>query len=170
MRTLAACLLALFLAGCATVAMVPDRLPVAEITRFAFVGRLAVRQAEARHHVNIDWRHDVQRDEILLTTPLGQGIAEIVRDAAGARLTLADQRRYSAADWSDLSRQIFGFALPLQASARWLLGDIGAATEGWRVTVLERETERPGALPTAIELERDDITVRLKIDEWIEAK
>lgn len=162
-------LLALLLAGCALVPMVPSRPAAQEIQQFSFVGRLAVRQGETRHHVNIDWRHDTRHDEILLTTPLGQGVAELVRDAGGARLTLADKRRYVAEDWSALSRQVFGFALPLGASARWLLGDI-AATEGWRVTVVEREAEQAGALPTVIELERDDIALRLKIDEWIEVK
>lgn len=169
MRILAACLLFMILAGCATVATIPVRPTAAEISRFAFIGRLAVRQGEARHHVNVDWRHDMQRDEILLTTPLGQGLAELVRDAAGARLTLADKRSYAAADWSALSQQVFGFPLPLGASPRWLLGEMGA-TEGWRVTVVEREAEQAGALPTIIDLEREDIAVRLKIDEWIEAK
>lgn len=162
-------LLALLLVGCAAVPSVPQRPSASEITQFAFVGRLAVRQGETRHHVNVDWRHDPARDEILLTTPLGQGVAEIVRDAAGARLTLADKRRFAADDWSTLSQQVFGFPLPLKASARWLLGD-SVATDGWRVTVVEREAEQVDALPTVIELERDDIVVRLKIDEWIEAK
>jgi len=125
-----------------------------------------------RHHVNVDWRHSIAVDEILLTTPLGQGVAEIVRDAAGARLTLADRRSFMAGDWSALSQQVFGFPLPLKGSARWLVGDLGegVATEGWRVTVVERESGAANALPAVIELERDDIDVRLKIDEWIEVK
>lgn len=166
---LLALMLALSLAGCATVSGVMPRPAAHEIQQFSFVGRLAVRQGETRHHVNVDWRHDKLRDEILLTTPLGQGVAELVRDAGGARLTLADKRSFAANDWSALSQRVFGFPLPLGASARWLLGDI-AATEGWRVTVIERETEQADALPTVIELERDDIAVRLKIDEWIEVK
>jgi outer membrane lipoprotein LolB len=169
MRLLVLWGLVLFLAGCATVTVTQPRPAAPDITQFAFVGRLAVRQGDTRHHVNVDWRHDTQRDEILLTTPLGQGVAEIVRDATGARLTLADKRSFAAGDWSALSRQVFGFALPLNASARWLLGDV-SATEGWRVTVVEREGATTEALPTVIELERDDITVRLKIDEWSEVK
>jgi outer membrane lipoprotein LolB len=162
-------LLAFLLAGCAATPVVTQRPATHEIQQFAFIGRLAVRQGETRHHVNVDGRHDLQRDEIPLTTPLGQGVAEIVRDASGARLTVADKRSYSAADWSALSRQVFGFPLPLNASARWLLGD-ATTTEGWRVTIVERETATAYALPTVIELERDDIAVRLKIDEWIEVK
>jgi outer membrane lipoprotein LolB len=169
MRAWALWALALLLAGCAAVPVVSHRPAAPDIAQFSFLGRLAVRQGETRYHVNVDWHHDARRDEILLTTPLGQGVAEIVRDAAGARLTLADKRSFVADDWSALSRQVFGFPLPLNASARWLLGDV-TASEGWRVTVVQRETDAPDALPTVIELERDDIAVRLKIDEWSEVK
>lgn len=165
-RPLIFCLL--LCAGCATVP--PSGRPAADaIAAFAFYGRLAVRQGETRHHVRIDWRHAAARDEILLVTPLGQGVAEIVRDAVGARLTLADQRRFEAEDWGMLAQQVFGFPLPLRDSARWLLGGAGDL-EGWRMRVIERENAAPDALPTVIELERDDIHVRLKIDEWTEVR
>jgi outer membrane lipoprotein LolB len=174
MRTLHYCLLALLLAGCGANPPLPTRVPATEIVAFAFSGRIAVRQGETRHHAQIDWRHETTSDEILLTTPLGQGIAEITRDAAGARLVLADQRHFSAADWSDLSHELFGFRLPLQGSASWLLGQMNdmSATEGWRIRVIERESTALHALPTLIELEHkhDDISVRLKIDAWSELK
>ena len=136
---------------------------------FSFSGRLTVRQGETRHHVNIDWQHDSAHDTILLATPLGQGVAEIERDSAGARLMLADKRRFEADDWGTLAEQIFGFHLPLRGSARWLLGE-PTDTEGWHITVVERESKAPGALPTVIELEHNDIAVRLKIDEWSEIR
>jgi len=158
-------LLCLLLAGCASSPPSAQRPPVTEISTFAFTGRIAVRQGETRHHLNIEWRHAADNDEILLNTPLGQGLAELTRNAAGARLLLADQRYYEAPDWGALSEQVFGFRLPLEASVRWLLGEL-ANTEGWRITVVERENHAPHALPTIIELERDDIFVRLKIDEW----
>lgn len=155
------------LSGCATVPLPPQRPPVAQIEQFAFSGRITVRQGDVRHNARVDWRHESGRDEVLLTTPFGQGVAELTRDATGALLVLADQRRFAANDWSTLSQQVFGFPLPLGTSARWLLGDV-AETEGWRVTIVERESAAAAALPTLIELERDDIAVRLKIDEWIE--
>jgi len=158
----------LLLAGCATLPA-PSRPPVDAIAVFAFSGRLAVRQGETRHHLKIDWRHDAAQDEILLATPLGQGVAEIVRDAAGARLRLADTRAFAATDWSSLAEQVFGFRLPLAAAPRWLLGAEGDM-EGWSLRVLERENDSANALPALIELERDDIQVRLKIDEWSEVR
>ncbi|MBA3031933.1 MAG: outer membrane lipoprotein LolB [Gammaproteobacteria bacterium] len=169
-RTILGWALALaILSGCASAPQFPARPPAAQIEQFAFSGRIAVRQGEVRHNARVDWRHATGRDEILLTTPFGQGVAELTRDASGARLVLADQRRFVADDWSTLAQQVFGFPLPLGTSARWLLGDV-ADTEGWRVTIVERESAAVDALPTVFELERDDIAVRLKIDEWIEVK
>lgn len=157
------------LAACAVAPVEAPRPARADITRFALTGRLAVRQIDARHHVNVDWRHTPEQDRILLTTPFGQGVAELVRDAGGARLALVDGRRYEADDWNALAREVFGVALPLEGARRWLLGDL-SDTGGWRVSVLERENGLPDGLPTLIELERDDIAVRFKIDEWLELK
>jgi len=164
-RSILIALLAFLLSGCVANPPLPSRPSLAAINAFAFSGRVSVRQDESRHHASIDWRHTSAKDEILLTTPLGQGLAEITRDADGARLLLADGRRFAAADWSALSEEIFGFRLPLKTSARWLLGMTGD-TEGWRIAVVERESAAPDALPAVIELERDDIAVRLKIDAW----
>lgn len=158
----------LLLAGCTTLPS-PTRPATESIVAFALSGRLAIRQGDTRHHVRIDWHHDATRDDILLTTPLGQGVAEITRDAGGARLLLADQREFTATDAATLAEQVFGFRLPLDQAARWLLGEPGHI-DPWRATVVERESEAADALPSVIELEHDDIHVRLKIDEWSEVR
>ncbi|MFN3883797.1 MAG: lipoprotein insertase outer membrane protein LolB [Rhodocyclaceae bacterium] len=158
-----------FLAGCAAAPIALPRAAPADIGQFALSGRLAVRQAEARHHVHVDWRHTPYDDILLLTTPLGQGVAELARDDFGARLTLADGRHFVAADWNQLALEALGIPLPLDGAIRWLLGDL-SDTGGWRVMILERENGSPDGLPTLIELERDDIAVRFKIDEWLEVK
>jgi outer membrane lipoprotein LolB len=165
-------LTSLWLMGCASVPSAIVRPPASEITQFALLGRLAVRQGEARYHVNIDWRHTPASDEILLATPLGQGVAEILRSPAGAQLTLADKRSYAAADMAALAEQVFGFPLPLTSVVRWLLGanDVERLLDGWAMRVVERESAAEHALPTLIELERDDVAVRLKITEWTEVE
>lgn len=168
MRFFAACLLLVcLLAGCAQhpATETPGRPPAGKINAFTLTGRLAVRQGEQRHHVQIDWQHDDKNDRILLATPLGQGIAELSRDSGGARLELADHRRFSAADWDALAVEVFGIRLPLSGATRWLLGDV-ADTEGWQVRILDRESTAPHALPIDLEFERDDLAVRLKVDAW----
>lgn len=159
----------LLLSGCVLNPSVPTRPPAPEISSFAFIGRLAVRHGETHHYVKVDWRHANQQDDILLTTPLGQGVAEIARNATGARLLLADRREFVATDWNELAEQVFGIRLPLDSATHWLTGR-ESTSANWRIIVVERENDVRNALPTVIELERDDIAIRLKIDEWLEAR
>jgi outer membrane lipoprotein LolB len=110
----------------------PESRQPRELTAFAVEGRISVRQADRSYHANIAWRHAADADEIFLTTPLGQGIAELLRDASGARLIQADRREIAAPDWEALSSEIFGFRLPLADLPRWIVGHRPAAGTGWR--------------------------------------
>jgi outer membrane lipoprotein LolB len=133
---------------------------------FEIDGRVLVRRGETRHHVNISWRHAATSDQILLTTPFGQGVAELSRDTSGARLVMADHREFVAADWVGLAEQLFGIRLPLDDLPVWVTGQSTAAASAWQVEYLDYQSNAPDALPTLLELKHDDIEIRLKIDEW----
>lgn len=155
------------LAACAGLpATAPTARSPRAIEAFAFDARIAVRQGEQRHFANIAWQHDARRDSILVTTPLGQGVAELSRDAAGARLVTADRREIAAPDWEGLAERVLGARLPLNDMSRWLVGSPPDPGSGWQVDYLDYQSEAPDALPTLIEIKRDDIEVRLKIDDW----
>ena len=154
----------------------------ASIAAFTLTGRIAIHQEPRHYAANIAWQHAPSGDEIMLTTPLGQGVAELTRDATGTRLVTSDRREYTAPDWQTLATQMFGLDLPLARLPRWLLGEIPAdalgikydeigrplrwLANGWQVAVLDYESVAADALPTLIELRREEIEVRLKIDDW----
>lgn len=140
------------------------------LSAFLLEGRIAVRQDQVRHYANITWRHSAGQDEIFLTTPLGQGVAELHRDEAGARLLTADRQETVAADWEDLAAKVFGYRLPLGGLSVWLAGRPPEATIGWKVDYLDYEGAAAEALPTLIELRRDDLEIRIKIDQWSELR
>jgi outer membrane lipoprotein LolB len=133
---------------------------------FSLDGRIAVRQGETRHYANVTWQHDRGSDSILVTTPLGQGVAELSRDVAGARLVTADHREIVAPDWESLAKRALGARLPLDDLPAWLTGHPPPPGSGWRVDYLDYQSEAADALPTLIEIRRDDLYVRLKIDHW----
>lgn len=183
------CLATGLLAACAQLpgAMSGTAPPAQRLARtasndFFLAGRLAASKGSQHYAVSITWRHTAQRDEIFVATPLGQGIAELTRDAAGARLTTAERREFAAPDWQTLSAQVFGFALPLSALPRWLTADVPAEALGvsydrsgrpqrmvvddWQVAYLDYASDAVDALPALIELKREDIEVRLKVDQW----
>ena len=180
---MAALVMSAMIGGCALLqppmgASAP-RPPGSAIAAYTLSGRISVRQGEERHNSNIAWEHDAAHDEILLSTLLGQGIAELTRDAVGARLATADRREFSAPDWTALSSRVFGFALPLYRMPRWVVADAPAdakrdaagrpqqfSEDGWTVGYLDYESAAASALPQLIEIRRDNIVIRLKIDEW----
>ena len=181
----AACAALLF--GCASLAP-PSEAPAARparsaISQFNLSGRVAVRNGAESFSGKIDWRHGGDGSErILLSSPLGQGLAELDADREGARLHTSDNKRYTAASLDDLSEQVFGARLPLSSLSRWVLGEapgdgnrLALDTRGrpasfwmagWRVAYLSYESEMANALPSLIRLSRDELDVRLKIDRW----
>ncbi len=167
------------LAACATLA--PE---VRAPEPFDLVGRMAVRHDERAFASNVRWHHRPGRDEIWLLTPAGQTLAYIVSDSAGATLTGADQRQYSAADVESLTRQGLGWALPLTHLGWWVRGKlapgtaaqnverderarlIGFTQDGWRVTLMPDPAPRNGHLPRRLQLADGQVAIRLVIDAW----
>jgi outer membrane lipoprotein LolB len=149
-----------------------------QITGFTLGGRIAVRSEQNRYSGELSWRHTPTDDNILISGPLGQGLAELVRDASGAHLTTAERREYSAPDLDQLASQVFGFGLPLAGMAHWIVGNADttqrddaarpqrAVVDGWSIEYLDWEEESANALPLLIEMRRDELEVRLKIIEW----
>jgi len=82
---------------------------------FDLAGRLAARYGEESFTGNIAWRHAKDFDEMLITTPLGQGVARIMREGDQVTLTTAEPREYHAADVESLTQQVLGFRLPSRA-------------------------------------------------------
>lgn len=168
-----ASLAALALGGCATPAGSPE--VVVElgppIDSFIARGRLALRQGERSDHLQFDWQHAPQRDSVLLLSPLGQGLAEIVRDAAGARMSRPNEAAIEAPDLATLAQNVFGTPLPLEELGHWLRGARGTvgSTAGWRVAVTEATPYRQRRLPRRLEASWGDVMLILIVDEWGEA-
>jgi outer membrane lipoprotein LolB len=142
------------------------------VDRFSVAGRLSLRQGQRRDHLRFDWRHSAQGDALLLSTPIGQGLAEILRDAAGARLIRPGEATVEATDLAALAQQVFGMPLPLQELAEWLRGARGVrgAVAGWSIGVVDAVTRGEGTavrrLPRRIDASRDDVELTLVIEDW----
>lgn len=174
-------LLVAALAGCASLPPPAARSSAAVPGDFDLSGRISVRHGDSQYIASLSWQHGATHDEILLATPLGQGLADLRRDATGAHLLAADGRRLDAADWEGLAQQAFGVELPLAMLARWLVADAPAGAQrdaagrplafsqdGWSVAYEGYEGDE--ALPKLIEIRREDIALRLKIDTWQAAR
>jgi outer membrane lipoprotein LolB len=171
MRPWLACLVALLLVACAESPPLSD-VPLTlgpPLQRLAAEGRISLRQGDRRDHLRFRWEHTPGSDVVLLMSPLGQGVAELVRDATGARLTQPNQPVIAADTLSQLAQRVFGAPLPLEAMADWLRGArpaLNGEVDGWRVIISETSAFRQGRLLRVMEASREDVEFKLIVDDW----
>lgn len=171
MRPALVCLAALWLAACGGMPETSEsaQLLGPPLQSFVSNGRISLRQGERSDHLQFDWRHAPGRDVVLFSTPLGQGLAELGRDAGGAWLLIPGEAERRAPDLGALTQSLFGTPLPLDALAEWLRGaqpGPGGEVDGWRISVSESAPWRQHRLPRRLEARRDDIELRIVIDDW----
>lgn len=161
MKRAVALLFAAFLAACTHVELKPPAGPL----EFSLAGRIAARSGKDAFTGNIAWRHARDGDEMLITTPTGQGVAQIIRQGDAVVLKTAEPREYRAADSEELTERVLGFRLPIEGLAETVQGKPSPLLEGrgWKVEYQEFDAERR---PTRLRLTNAGAEVRLAIHQW----
>jgi outer membrane lipoprotein LolB len=154
-------LLVLLLSACAQVEVKPPAGPV----EFDLSGRIAARYRADAFSGLLAWRHAADGDEMLISTPMGQGVARIVRQGDAVVITTSEGREYSDRDGEALTERVLGFRLPLAGLADWVRGRPSPALEerGWKVEYQERDAENR---PTRLRVTHSGVDLRLVISEW----
>ncbi|MBT9568921.1 MAG: outer membrane lipoprotein LolB [Thiobacillus sp.] len=173
----------LALAGCAStppVAPVDTRAALPD--RWSLQGRIGVKSTEQSLSGNMLWKHRGGTDELLLASPLGQGVARIVRDPSGVALEVPNQPVRRAADAESLTRAVLGYGLPVAGLTWWVQarpapGSTFEATrdsrnrfeqilqDGWTINYLRYADDAPDR-PQKLALMREGLEIRLIVDSW----
>jgi outer membrane lipoprotein LolB len=132
---------------------------------FSLAGRIAARSGKDSFTGNISWRHARNGDEMLISTPTGQGVAQIVRQGDAVLLKTSEPREYRAADSEELTERVLGFRLPIEGLAETVQGRPSPALEarGWKVEYQDRDEQ---GRPTRLRLTNAGAEVRLAIHQW----
>ena len=173
-------LICLLLAGCATV---NERTaltgPVGEA--FQLSGRVSVKYGAEAASGKISWQHEPAGDDLLISNPFGQGVARIVRRDTRVTLTTSDQKVYEAGDVEALTAEVLGWRLPLAGLPDWVRGRAASGAlaqsrldhlhrlaelrqSGWLVEFLDYN--EASGLPSRLRLSREEVEIRLVIDQW----
>ena len=180
------------LAGCRTLPPAPTpgaswemrRPQLQSLTHFQLRGRVAVAAGGEGFNANLHWTQEGARSEVTLEGPLGVGGAQLT--ATGDELTVITsrgERVESAAAHAELAARL-GFDPPLSSLRYWVLGVpdptqpasesldpaqqrlSGLTQGGWHVEYQSYESAGGEALPARLTLQRDEVRVRLLVDEW----
>jgi outer membrane lipoprotein LolB len=182
-RQVAALWLALALGGCAsTPPVTPEQIETALPLNWTLQGRIGIQTGEQSLSGQIRWQHRVETDELMMTSPLGQGVARIVRDAAGVTLEVPNQPARHATDAESLTREALGYALPVSGLTWWVqarpapdrafeatrdnAGRIAQLKQdGWVIDYLQYAVDAP-TRPRKLTVARDGLEIRLVADNW----
>lgn len=182
--------LTLMVAGCAQLPGFEPVAPPAALAlppppeSFRLEGRVSVKAGEESFSGGLAWRRGPGSEELLLNTPLGQGVAELRGGPDGVTLTDAKGKVYLAPDADALVRQALGLELPLRGLAWWVTGHPrpGAAyraepdemgrlgvleQDEWRIEFSRYALQGRATLPGKLIARRGaDLEVRLVVDRW----
>ncbi len=186
MRSLAWVALTALLTACVTtprpaVTAVPARV-YSQDSSWSLQGRIALKAGENNVSGQLHWQHRPNQDELLLLSPLGQGLARIVSNVDGVLLEMPKQAPRRAPNAESLTRDALGVALPLAGLSYWVqvqpepsrpfeqtLDEAGQITQirqdGWVIDYLQYMSE-PAYRPRKLNIARDGLEIRLVIDEW----
>ena len=186
MRFIASILLtASLLAGCSTT---PSRPPPArqQVGDFALEARFALRvsipgEAVQSSGGRLSWQQKNGRSQLLLSNPLGFGIAEIESTPGHAILRTANGETRESDNPDSLLEEVTGQRLPVSQLPDWLLGRstepakiqrdfLGRPQQmlnaGWQIDY-SYDNDTADALPSVLKLNRNsEIELRLRIEEW----
>ena len=178
------CAAVALLVGCAPLTPAPAVPPLTQalLTSFHIAGRISVRHGTEGFSGNLSWRHISDTDEFVILTPLGQGVARIIKNATGVSLEMPDQAIVRAPDAESLTQSTLGFALPLSGLPHWVQAQpIGSAAQlrhnpqgtldklseqDWQIDYLAYRAVGGLQLPGKVFMENADVRLRLIVDEW----
>lgn len=179
----------LLVTGCAPLVPAPHPPAVTDrlgqpLRQFRLEGRISVKTEEEAFSGGIRWSHDNARDEILLSSPLGQGVAELRREGGAVSLTDAEGRLHEAESGEALLREVLGVSLPLEGLVHWLGAQPRPSTpydlerdseghvsrleqDGWRLEYGRYQVHEGRWLPGRIFARRGELLeFRLVVDSW----
>jgi outer membrane lipoprotein LolB len=168
----------LMLQACASVPPVLPPVPVM-LQAFALQGRVSVQHGGQSLSGQLNWRAAEAGDEVLLSSPLGQGLASISRNEQGVTLVRPGEPALTAENVELLTQAALGFRLPLSGLRFWVqarpdparasevrLNAAGGveqiAQDGWKIDYLQYHENRPRKIHVA----REGLEIRLVVDEW----
>ena len=145
-RTLLGGACALLLAACTPTLVRDGAQPASRpfLPAFAVEGRLSATDGRNAASGRFEWVHDDEQDRLTLFSPLGQVVALLEGDPAGASLEAADGSRREAADVDALLPEALGVDLPAARLPRWIQAAPAADAE---VRASRRPTQIEEHLP-----------------------
>jgi outer membrane lipoprotein LolB len=151
---------------------------------FRVEGRVSVKTEDQSFSGGMVWRHGQSSEDLLLRSPLGQGVAELRGGPAGMELEDSEGHIHQAKNADDLIQQVLGMTLPIHGLTWWIVGypspdepyrarpdDAGLLADldqdGWHIEFSRYSRHGIYQVPGKLVASRgEDLAIRLVVDQW----
>ncbi|WP_037070650.1 lipoprotein insertase outer membrane protein LolB [Psychromonas arctica] len=157
-----------------------------QLDHWTLTGKLAIFLETDRQSANIYWQQQGDDYSIQLTTFIGTRILQVTKDKQGVEIINNDDEVFTGQDANTLIKQLSpGLDLPIAALQQWIKGNpanasyqlndqqqvselVGLDTSQnlWEVDFQQYQVFSGTVLPTKVNLKRDDIRVKIAINQW----
>lgn len=141
-------------------------------------GRLSFSDSVQAGAANFVWEQNGQNSRLFLRAPLSGQSVFLEFSGKNAVLRYGDGSQIESQDPEQLLSEISGIRLPLQKFSTWLLASQAdsvlqagglprSASDGlWQIAYVRYEMQQGIALPKRLDIQHDDLEVRIVIEEW----
>ena len=157
-----------------------------QLDHWTLTGKLAVFLDKDRQTANIYWKQQGDNYSIQLTTFLGTRILQVTKNEQGVEIINNDDQVFTGQDANTLIKQLSpGLDLPIAALQQWIKGNpasasyqlndqqqvrdllgLDASQNLWEVSFQQYQNFSGIALPNRVDLKRDNIRVKIAINQW----
>ncbi|WP_025565763.1 lipoprotein insertase outer membrane protein LolB [Psychromonas sp. SP041] len=157
-----------------------------QLDHWTLTGKLAIFLEKERQTANIYWKQQGDNYSIQLTTFIGTRILQVTKNAQGVEIINNDDEVFTGQDANTLIKQLSpGLDLPISALQQWIksnpanasyqLNDqqqvsdilgLDASQNLWEVSFQQYQNFSGIALPKRVDLKRDNIRLKIAINQW----
>ncbi|MEJ6079855.1 lipoprotein insertase outer membrane protein LolB [Vibrio sp. 1-Bac 57] len=157
-----------------------------QLDHWTLTGKLAIFLESDRQSANIYWQQQGDYYSIQLTTFIGTRILQVTKNEQGVEIINNDDEVFTGQNANTLIKQLSpGLDLPIAALQQWIKGNpanasyqlndqqqvselvgLDASQNLWEVDFQQYQVFSGTVLPTKVNLKRDDIRVKIAINQW----
>lgn len=157
-----------------------------QLDHWTLTGKLAIFLENERQTANIYWQQQGGNYSIQLTTFIGTRILQVTKNEQGVEIINNDDEVFTGQDANTLIKQLSpGLDLPIAALQQWIKGNPANASyqlndqqqvsellgldesqNMWAVSFQQYQLFSGTVLPKKVDLKRNDIRVKIAINQW----
>jgi len=175
----------LVLSGCSSIKIEHEtaysrraREPLYNLDNWLFNGRLVITGQNDSWSANINWKHVVDKEEIKLSGPLGQGATVIKLSDDLVSVDRGNGKVQTSEQPEEFINQQLGVFVPIKSLRYWVIGlpepsqsfvetSDGFTQEDWLVRYAEMQAVNGQSMPRKITVSNSRVKLKLIIDQWI---